>query len=187
MKIYAIRHGETDWNKSKRIQGSTDIELNEKGIEQANKMKEMLKDIKFDICISSPLKRARKTAEIITDGKCSINIDEALIERGFGNYEGQISSEAKLDIFKLWNYKENCNENGIEPLKSLLERSDSFLKKFKEDYKSCSNVLIVSHGGFIKGLYYSLNGYDENTDFLSFHLGNCEVYKCEIPSKSIHR
>jgi len=183
MNLYIVRHGETDWNKKKKIQGLTDIELNEKGIYQANKMKEKLLNVNFDICICSPLKRAVKTAQIIVDQKCDIIVNEALLERCFGNYEGQNSKEANIDIFKIWNLKENCKDNGIESLRDLLERSDLFLKKFKEEYAQYKNVLIVSHGGFIKALYYSLNGYDENTDFLSFHLDNCEVYKHEIPTK----
>jgi len=134
MNLYIVRHGETDWNKNKKIQGLTDIELNEKGIYQANKMKEKLLNVNFDICICSPLKRAVKTAQIIVDQKCDIIVNEALLERCFGNYEGQNSKEANIDIFKIWNLKENCKDNGIESLRDLLERSDLFLKKFKEEY-----------------------------------------------------
>ena len=65
MRIYLIRHGETDQNKVKCLQGRTDIELNEYGRELAYKTAEGLKEIKFDMIFTSPLKRARETAEII--------------------------------------------------------------------------------------------------------------------------
>lgn len=67
MKFYVVRHGQTDWNAEGRIQGKTDIELNETGIEQARQLKELIKDYNIDLIISSPLKRTRKTAEIINE------------------------------------------------------------------------------------------------------------------------
>ena len=65
MDIYLIRHGETDWNHMKKLQGTTDIPLNAYGIELAEKTAEGLKDVPFDRIYTSPLIRARKTAEII--------------------------------------------------------------------------------------------------------------------------
>ena len=79
-KIYIVRHGETDWNKELRRQGRKDIELNEKGEKQAHEIKEKFKNINFDICYTSPLKRARKTAEIIIDGRCEIITENLIIE-----------------------------------------------------------------------------------------------------------
>lgn len=63
MKIYTIRHGETDWNKLNRVQGATDNPLNEKGLQQAEETGENLKDIPFTKVYSSPLIRARQTTE----------------------------------------------------------------------------------------------------------------------------
>ena len=65
MRLYIIRHGETEWNVSGRMQGSTDIPLNEKGIRLAQVTAEGLKDVSFDLAITSPLERAKQTAEII--------------------------------------------------------------------------------------------------------------------------
>lgn len=67
MKLYLIRHGETDWNKEFKIQGSSDIELNEYGRELAFITREGLRHIPFDIAYTSPLKRAKETAEIILE------------------------------------------------------------------------------------------------------------------------
>ena len=69
MKLYLVRHGETDWNKVKRIQGQVDIPLNQFGKRLAEETAEGLRDIPFDLCISSPLSRAHETARIILYGK----------------------------------------------------------------------------------------------------------------------
>ena len=94
--IYIVRHGKTDWNKEGRYQGHIDIELNSTGEEQAQKLYEKLKDIKFDKVFSSPLKRAYKTAQIITNQK--ITKDMRLIERYNGELEGKLKTEIDIEI-----------------------------------------------------------------------------------------
>ena len=90
MKLYLIRHGETDYNKMKRNQGQIDIPLNEYGRELAEKTREGLAEVPFDLCLCSPLSRARETAEIILEGRdIPIITDERLIEISFGRYEGR--------------------------------------------------------------------------------------------------
>ena len=94
MKFYIIRHGQTNWNKEGRIQGKTDIELNEEGIKQAKEAKNILKDYPIDMIVSSTLKRAKKTAEIINEAKnVPIIFKEALEERCFGEFEGKTQQE----------------------------------------------------------------------------------------------
>ena len=85
MDIYLIRHGETDWNKTKRLQGVTDIPLNAYGIELAEKTAEGLKDVPFDRIYTSPLIRAKETAQIIL-GTRQIPLleDPRIKEIGFG-------------------------------------------------------------------------------------------------------
>ena len=63
MKIYIIRHGQTDWNVQRKIQGTSDIELNSTGIKQSEEARKIVKELELDFIICSPLKRARKTAE----------------------------------------------------------------------------------------------------------------------------
>ena len=70
MKIYFVRHGETDWNKERKIQGQVDIPLNEFGRHLARETAKGLRDVPFDVCFTSPLGRARETAEIILQ-RCS--------------------------------------------------------------------------------------------------------------------
>ena len=177
MHLYLLRHGETDWNKSKKIQGLTDIELNDKGKSQAEQMRDRLRNVNFTSCFSSPLKRARETAAIIVDGKCDIDENILLLERSFGRYEGMCLDDMNVDIASLWDY--NSVIEDVETMKNLLNRADLFLKQLSITCKDDDHVAVVAHGGIIKALYYALNGYDENTDFLSFHLDNCEIYTHE--------
>ena len=89
MRLYIMRHGETDWNKEKRLQGQSDIELNEFGRNLAYKTKEGLKDVQVDLVITSPLKRARETALIVKGDREIPVIEDARIEEMcFGEYEG---------------------------------------------------------------------------------------------------
>ena len=90
MVLYFIRHGETSWNVEGKMQGQTDIPLNENGIRLAEETAEGLRDIPFDLCISSPLSRAHETARIILYGKDIPIIKDARIEEmAFGEYEGK--------------------------------------------------------------------------------------------------
>ena len=67
--LYIMRHGKTDWNAKHKLQGRTDIPLNEEGIQMAEQAKEKYKDVNFDICYCSPLVRAKQTAEIVLEGR----------------------------------------------------------------------------------------------------------------------
>ena len=81
MNLYVVRHGSTLMNEQDYIQGSINISLSDQGIKQANDLKEKVKDVSFDICISSPLKRTIETANIIVDDKYKIVTDDRLLER----------------------------------------------------------------------------------------------------------
>lgn len=172
-KIYIVRHGKTDWNVKGLLQGNVDIEMNTEGIEQAKELAMMINLDEIDVCICSPLKRTRKTAEILIGGKKEIIYDDMIIERGFGDYEGKpINFEL---IASQWDYKLNDSSNNIESLQDCLTRADDFLKKIKKDYPGKS-ILVISHGSFIKALHFNLIGYNENTDFLSFNPKNTTLY-----------
>ena len=99
--IYFVRHGQTEWNKIGRMQGRIDIELNSEGKEQANIVKEKLKGVKFDKVFSSPLKRAKETAQIICNQE--IIFDDRLKERFNGELEGKTKNE--IEHFPDFNIK----------------------------------------------------------------------------------
>ena len=166
MKLYVIRHGRTPWNEKGLMQGRVNIKLSETGKKEAKDIREKLKDISFDICISSPLKRTLETASIVTDNKYKIITDELLIERNLGEFEGK--KYAEYEKLKFWDYKLNNDSYGVEPVKDILKRTSSFLNNLKEkDYKT---VLIVSHAATIRAINYNIIGYDSNTDFLDLNL-----------------
>ena len=87
MKIYVLRHGQTSWNVNGKIQGKQDTELNKVGIRQAYEAKEKFNMLNIDLIMCSPLKRTRKTAEIINEDK-NLNIiyKEELMERDLGEF-----------------------------------------------------------------------------------------------------
>lgn len=156
MKIYLIRHGETEWNKEGRFQGSGDIPLNEKGMELAEVTSEAMKDIPIDLIYSSPLIRARKTAEIMRrDRKIEIIEDVRLKEMSFGRFEGSNIREARANpehglhdfICSPGNYRAKDGEN----FEDVIARCKSFLTEtlmpLEKEYGS---VLIAAHGALIR-------------------------------------
>lgn len=176
MKLYVIRHGRTSWNEKGLMQGRVNIKLSETGKKEAKDIREELKDISFDICISSPLKRTLETASIVTDNKYKIITDELLIERNLGEFEGK--KYAEYEKLKFWDYKLNNDSYGVEPVKDILKRTSSFLNNLKE--KNYKTVLIVSHAATIRAINYNIIGYDSNTDFLEFKPTHGKVYEYEI-------
>lgn len=176
-RLLIIRHGKTDWNLEKRIQGRTDIELNQEGIFQAKELAKLINLDEIDYCLCSPLKRTKQTADIIINNRMDIIYDDLLVERCFGNYEGTIYDEKMLK--SQWDYKLNDSSNGLETLQDCLKRGKEFLDKINIMYDN-KTILIITHGCFLKSLHYNITGYDENTDFLSFFPKNAEVYEYHI-------
>ena len=90
--LYIMRHGQTDWNKVHRLQGSTDIPLNDEGRRMALEAGKKYKDLHIDVCYCSPLKRAQETAELVLKGRdIPIITDDRLREMSFGLCEGEES------------------------------------------------------------------------------------------------
>lgn len=179
MKLLLTRHGQTDWNVELKIQGMTDIELNETGIKQAEKTREKLKNEKIDVIIASPLKRARRTAEIIAEGRdIPLIIDKEIQERCFGKFEGKTPKE--FDFDEIWNYKLNKQYEDAESTGELFERIQGFLEKIKENYEN-KTVLVVTHGGVTIPIRATLEGIPEGMEVLrGLGIDNCEVKEYEL-------
>lgn len=127
MKLYIVRHGKTDWNIMGLLQGQTNIELNEEGINDARKLSKEINLNEIDLCISSSLERAKQTAEILTNNKIKIIYDNMIVERGFGDYEGK---KINYDLIEnQWNYKLNDSSNNIKNIEACLIRAKTFLDK----------------------------------------------------------
>ncbi|MDD4188129.1 MAG: histidine phosphatase family protein [Bacilli bacterium] len=173
-KLCVVRHGKTEWNIKGLLQGSTDIDLVDEGISQAEELANEIELDKIDICICSPLKRAKQTADILVKNKLEIIYDDLVLERGFGDHEGK---KINFDLIgQQWDYKFNDSSHNIESLQDCLSRAKAFLDKIKKEYPN-KTILIVSHGSFMKALHFNLIGYDENTDFLSFNPKNTTLYE----------
>jgi broad specificity phosphatase PhoE len=173
-KLYIVRHGKTDWNNKHFLQGSIDIEMNNDGIEEVKQLANTINLNDMDLCLCSPLVRARKTAEILVNNKIPIIYDDLLKERNFGDYEGQ---KTDYDLMvKQWNYKLNDSSHNIESVHDCLKRANILLNKIKKNYPNKS-ILLVTHGSFMKALHYNIIGYNKNTDFLSFNPENATLYE----------
>ena len=136
MDLYFIRHGQTDWNKQGRMQGSTDIPLNEVGLKQAQEVAGALleKGLQFNKILSSPLSRALKTAEIINyKMNTTLEVHPQLKEFNFGKWEGQFSKDLKIENLELFNHWLNngflVTPPGGDSLGDIQTRLKTFFKK----------------------------------------------------------
>ncbi len=139
-----LRHGQTDWNIDLRLQGSTDIPLNQTGKAQAQIAAELLQREDWDVIIASPLSRAKDTADIVgIELNMPVVVVPELIERSFGSAEGMDhASWRKL-------YESQVTIEGLESLDDLRDRTLLLLDLIKNEYAG-QRVLAVSHGAFIR-------------------------------------
>ncbi|AVM23222.1 histidine phosphatase family protein [Bacillus pumilus] len=161
--ICLVRHGETDWNAAKRIQGRTDIPLNDTGKWQAEQTGLYLKDAHWDVVISSPLTRAKETAHLILKHiNAPLVIMEDFIERDYGDAEGMSFEERQ----KLFPDKQYPN---MEPLEAIQDRMVEGIEKVRAAYPD-QQVLIVAHGAAIHALLATLA--DKHLDLENTRLVN---------------
>ena len=189
MKLYVVRHGETVWNKLHKVQGVADIPLAENGILLAEKTGEALKDVSFDLCITSPLIRARKTAELILEKqseKVSVIEDARIQEINFGVLEGVVCMndareylDPQMEKFFTdpWNF--DRPKDG-ESIRDVLARTKEFWEELIHNPKlQDKTILIATHGCCMRALLR--NVYEDKNDF--WHGGvpyNCAVSIIEV-------
>ena len=155
MKIIAVRHGQTKLNADGRVQGRSDYSLDEIGREQAKRIISFLPK-NVDVIISSPLRRATETAEIINKNfGANIFIDHRLIERNFGDYEGK--QMADLDMNKLRSWTDNAFTPNGETIRDVAKRVFDFLDTVKEKYDE-QTVLVVAHSHVLRPIIWYFNG-----------------------------
>lgn len=179
MKIYYVRHGQTDWNLARKMQGGqTESPLNETGIKQAEETRIQLENIKYDVVIRSPMLRAQQTAEIINSGRnIEITIDERLRERKLGELEGYpITAEYEQQI---WDYGLNIDIKGGENLNEFEKRIIDCIQDIKVKYQD-KTVLIVAHGGIAKVLKAYLYGKPKSNNLNEIEVKNCEMIEAEL-------
>lgn len=185
MKLYIIRHGETDWNKQKKLQGQSDTELNEYGIELARITGEALKDVPFDYIFSSPLTRAYRTAELICrDRKLEIKTDDRLKEICFGVNEGVPAELISRNFHCFFDAPDKyVPAEGGETYEELCARSRDFIDtvivplSLKEPD---ATVLITAHGALNKSIMIYLNHLEIKNMWDGVFQKNCCVNIFEI-------
>ena len=164
MRIYVLRHGQTDYNIEGKFQGQVDIKMNENGEKQTDKIAVELNKIQFDAVFCSPLSRTIDTAKKINN--IDIKIDKRIIERSFGSLEGKKGIQ---------DYEDNLEKYNIESIEELKQRVNNFLDEILEKYKNKQNILIVTHEGIAQviNLYFD----KEKKNLKEFRLATGEFKK----------
>lgn len=183
MELYIIRHGETDWNSEKRLQGRSNTELNSYGIELAEITGRALKEVSFDRIYASPLKRAYHTAELIRGNReVEIETDERLLEISFGEYEGVPVSELPKEFSNFFDAPDKfVPAEGGETYEELVARAGSFIEEVVVPAsKELDRMLIVAHGALNKALMLNLNHQPIKEMWSGIFQRNCCVNIYEI-------
>jgi len=176
MKLYVVRHGQTQNNVTGEIQCYTnDIDLNEKGVSQAKETALLCENLNIDLIISSPMKRAKHTADIINELlNVEITFDDRLMERNTGVLGGKLLAPKDKEI--IWNYSINQFYEGAESIDDVFERVNSFIEELINKYKDTDkNILLACHGGVTKAIYCFFHGLPEDGDLNKIGQSNCEV------------
>src|SRR5687768_8562436 len=164
--LLLARHGETDWNRELRIQGSSDIALNELGRQQASALAQELADVPLDAIYSSDLSRARETAEAVAaTHELQVRLDPRLRERAFGSWEGL----TREDIAELPDRSRHDGESDDEVRERVLEAVQAIA-----DAHPGEQVLVVAHGGALNALWHHAVG--ERVE----RWANCAVYRLAV-------
>lgn len=193
MELYIIRHGQTVWNAEKRLQGSTDIELNENGRELAGITGQNLEKVAFDRIYSSPLIRAYETACLIR-GHRNIPIirDTRLRELCFGSNEGKDFSKLLADESDPFHYFFKQPELYRPPadgetLEHICERAKEFLTEVIEpQWKELERVMIVAHGAMNKALMCHIKQHGIDQYWSGGLQTNCNVIIVSLDENGYH-
>lgn len=147
MRVYLIRHGETEWNRESRIQGREDVPLSREGLVQAEGCAGAFRGVGLSAVLTSPLSRARRTAELIAQAAgAAIYVEPDLTERDFGSVSGKV-----VDIFNPEKYATD-----LEPLDDVAARALAVIRRRAAGLSG--DFAAVSHGGTINAVLRALSG-----------------------------
>lgn len=176
MKLIFVRHGQTDANLNNLINGLNDGVLNETGIEQAKVAASEINNYDYDFVISSPLTRAKQTAEIINTKNKQIIYDTRIVERDSGDYTLKPVPENESDY---WNVNKVKNYENGESVIKLIERVYNFIEDTKDTYPD-KKIVVVTHGGVFKCAMAYFYGMPEDGNINSFEIGNCGILEFDL-------
>ncbi|MBQ6488430.1 MAG: histidine phosphatase family protein [Solobacterium sp.] len=180
MRVYILRHGQTDKNKEKVLQGRSDLPLNEEGRQQAEETGAYFRQngISFDRVYSSPLSRAVQTAEQAAPGHDVLK-DERLLEMDYGPYEGSSLTSPAPEIVEFFrDFVHHPAPEGMESLASVTARLGTFLDELAGTCGPSENILISTHAIAMKGALEYLMP-ESKGSWWSTYIGNCAVYMAE--------
>jgi phosphoserine phosphatase len=177
VQIVLVRHGATDWNLEHRCQGSSDRDLSNVGLRQAQEIAERLRQETIHAVYSSDLKRARRTAEVISGHhKLPVMIETSIRELDHGHLEGLTFNEIKQnygDFLARWRSEPAALQvPGGERLADVAERAWSGLTQIVRRHQASDTIVVVSHNFPIVGIVCRITGTHLN-DYRNFHLDPC--------------
>jgi broad specificity phosphatase PhoE len=181
MALYFVRHGETDWNRAKRFQSTTDVPLNARGLAQAGCMRAELqrRGLSFTAAYCSPLSRAVDTARILVDGSATpLTVEPALLEMSFGDWEGMLETElaGKFgEVFTTWRESHYTTAPpGGESVASCEPRVAGFAGRIAAE-GSAGDILIVAHQAIMMAVKAKLSGRASVADAVTYKQNNDEL------------
>lgn len=173
MRLFVVRHGQTEKNRLGMMMGRFDDDLNETGIAQAEEARYKLLEIDYDVIITSPLKRASSTADIVNHKSMEILHDERLLERDMG-FLTNASTHSAVDRYDFWNIEPKNDYRDAEPMKEMFKRVVEFYEDIKSRYDG-KTVVAVTHDGVVRTLHGYIHGIPETGDFLDGRIKNGEI------------
>ena len=191
MRVYWMRHGETDWNRIGKIQGCTDIPLNDRGREQAREAARLLRGTEFDAAWCSPLSRAQETARLVLEGRgLEPRVDARLREVNFGPNDGRLMAPDRADPASplyLWFADPDAfvPPPGAESHLQALARAEEFFRVVLMPLQhTCRNVFVATHGSLTRILVTVLMGRPAG-EFQKLALANCSVTEIEVKDDAV--
>ncbi len=182
MKLYLVRHGETEWNKLGKFQGSADIDMTERGISQARESGLASKDWGHSAIYTSPLVRTRRVAEEIQKASgAPVTAREGLMELHLGDLEGVTGGEMRAgwpEVYDAWrdNPEQVQMPNG-ESLAQLQQRAWQVILDIESGHHSDESIVVVSHNFTIRSVVCALLGVPlANFHRMSLSLGSLTTF-----------
>lgn len=189
MKVYIIRHGETDWNARHLFQGQVNTSLNEKGEEQARLARERVQKLglSFDAVYSSPIDRAARTVEIVTGlSRSQFHLDPRLMEMNFGPLDETPFDKESPAVGHLFDKPSAyVPPRGAESFEELEARLASFMEELR-DTRPGKSILVGCHGCAMRVLLVWLR-YLKLDEIWNQGIGNCAIIEVTLGEDGIFR
>lgn len=177
MKLYVVRHGETLENANDCLVGRINSSLTKEGIKQAYEVLKKFDGKNIDLIVSSPLDRCKQTAQIISNNKIPIIYSDKLLGRDHGEFTGV--NKKLINFSDYWNYNKNIKYERAESVRDLYNRTKELIEELKLKYED-KNIIIVTHSGIMRVLYYYFNGIPEDGILGEITIKNCDIFEYDL-------